>query len=172
VSFAQVVVFAVAVCTARVRFRVCRCCMHCPRKFSCLQVLYALPSIFVFASAVCTALKCSCLQVLYALPAQMSVFAGAVCTARSSFRVCKCCMHCSLKCPCLQVLYALLAQVFVFAGAACAAFVGLSWLQVLYTLPAHVFVVVSDVYTSRSIYRGRKCCIHFPIVFSCSQALS
>jgi len=81
VSLAQVVVFAVAVCTARVRFRVCRCSMHC--------------SIFrVCRCCMRCPRKFSCLQLLYALPAQMSVFAGAVCTARSSFRVCRCCMRC------------------------------------------------------------------------------
>ena len=68
---------------------------------------------------------------------QMFMFAGAVCTARSSFRVCRCCMRCLRR---------------------------LSWLQMLYTLPAQVFVVASVVYTSRSCFYVRKCCIHCPLV--------
>ena len=41
----------------------------------------------------------------------------------------------------------------------------------LYTLPAQVFVVASVVYNTRSSFRGSKCCIHYPLVFSCSQVL-
>ena len=41
----------------------------------------------------------------------------------------------------------------------------------LHTLPAQVFVVASVVYTSRSCFHVRKCCIHFPLEFSWSQLL-
>ena len=36
---------------------------------------------------------------------------------------------------------------------------------------ARVFMLASVVYISRSSFRGSKCCIHFPLVFSCSQVL-
>jgi len=42
---------------------------------------------------------------------------------------------------------------------------------VLYTLPALVFIFAGVVYTSRSSFRGSKCCIHFPLKFSSSQVL-
>jgi len=76
---AYVFVFPVAVSTARVRFRVCRCCTHCPQ-------------VFMFASAVCVA-------------GLSFAFAGGVCAAFVGYRGCKCCVHFPLWFSWSQVLY-------------------------------------------------------------------
>ena len=91
-------VFAVAVCTARVSFRVCRCSMHCPLKFRvCRCCMHCPPKFRVCRCFVHSSLKFSCLQLLYALLVLVFVFAGAASAAFGGYRGCKCCIHFPLK---------------------------------------------------------------------------